>query len=494
MSISTEISRIKAAKESLKSAINARGGTLTTELLDDYAAAVTALPTGGGDIDLSGVTVTADKLLEGIVAINGAGLKVTGTIKSVTASISGDNVVVPAGFHPEAKSFPVSGGGADVSAVTVTASDILKGKIAVNAAGQQITGTIETVTATLNANTVSVPKGYIASAQTLTVPEAKSPTVSGNVVTVYQGYQKSQTTATVAKATATLSANVVTIPEGYHDANTLTVAESQAPTVADNKVTVYQGYNKEQKTITVTEASAPSVSGNVVTFGKGYNATEKKITVGTAKGAETITPGTADKTIAKDTYLTGDLTVKGEPNWTEENIAEGVSMWGKVGTFKGGGGETVTFGYIDEWGKFQAIDLSAIPPVTSGESVETDLVVFALPYDIEDSLEVAAYNVYINTTIADILNKDTEKWCLENIEGNLLLSDDSISKRTMYGCARADGTEYRLIWYPSSNCYVLLRGYTDIICELTGKINPSYLDGTYTAVDGTTVIISKYEA
>jgi hypothetical protein len=64
----------------------------------------------------------------------------------------------------------------------------------------------------------------------------------------------------------------------------------------------------------------------------------------------------------------------------------------------------------------------------------------------------------------------------------------------MYGGRRADGTEYRLIWYPSSNCYVLLRDYTDIICELTGKITPSYLDGTYTAFDGTTVIISKYEA
>ena len=130
MSISSELSRIKAAKESLKLAINARGGTLGNELIDEYASAVSALPSGG-DIDLTGVTVTADKLLEGVVAVDGSGSKITGTIQTVTAAVSGDNVVVPAGFHAEAKSFPVSGG-ADVSGVTVTASDMLKGKMSKN--------------------------------------------------------------------------------------------------------------------------------------------------------------------------------------------------------------------------------------------------------------------------------------------------------------------------------------------------------------------------
>lgn len=86
----------------------------------------------------------------------------------------------------------------------------------------------------------------------------------------------------------------------------------------------------------IPTAAAPTVSGNVVTLPKGYNASEKKATVGTAKAAATITPGTADQTIAAGTYLTGVQTIKGEPNWKEENIADGVSMWGKIGTFKGG--------------------------------------------------------------------------------------------------------------------------------------------------------------
>lgn len=560
MSISTEISRIKAAKESLKSAINARGGTLTTELLDDYAAAVTALPTGGGDIDLSGVTVTADKLLAGVVAVDGSGSKVTGTIPEVTASRSGKTVTVPAGHHAKKQEFtfeeapinlsfvtatasdiltgkvgadkngnPVNGTlvipsvpeAPDLSVVTVTADTMLKGKVAVNSAGQKITGTIETVTASWRSEgMVIVPVGYVAETQTVTIPVMPEVSFVGDSVWIPSGYNKDSRGISMPKGEVTVTDNQVWISPGYIENKIITIPEAEALTVSGNKVTVPVGYIKDVRTaeipvvsatltdnkvtipagynngqtLTVAEAPAPSVSGNIVTLSKGYNATEKKVTVGTARESTTITPGTSWKQIPADTYCVGAQHIAGDENLIPENIAEGVSIFGVEGTHSGGGDETVTFGYIDEWGKFQAIDLSATPPVTSGEAVETDLVAFALPSDIEDSLEVAAYNVYINTTIADVLNKDKDKWCLENIDGNLLLSYNSISRRTMYGGVRADGIEYRLIWYPSSNCYVLLRGYTDIICELTGKINPSYLDGTYTAVDGTTVIISKYEA
>ena len=48
MSITTEIERIKAAKAAIKDAINAKGGTLTDELLGAYADAVASLPSGGG--------------------------------------------------------------------------------------------------------------------------------------------------------------------------------------------------------------------------------------------------------------------------------------------------------------------------------------------------------------------------------------------------------------------------------------------------------------
>ena len=53
MGIALELARIKTAKSNLKTAINAKGGTLGVETLDGYAAAVDALPSGGvpaGDI------------------------------------------------------------------------------------------------------------------------------------------------------------------------------------------------------------------------------------------------------------------------------------------------------------------------------------------------------------------------------------------------------------------------------------------------------------
>lgn len=48
MSIATQLQRIKQAKEALKQAINAKGGTLTDEKLDAYAEAVSELSSGGG--------------------------------------------------------------------------------------------------------------------------------------------------------------------------------------------------------------------------------------------------------------------------------------------------------------------------------------------------------------------------------------------------------------------------------------------------------------
>lgn len=56
-----------------------------------------------------------------------------------------------------------------------------------------------------------------------------------------------------------------------------------------------------------------------------------------SQGAQTITPGTANKTIAAGKYLSGAQTIKGDQNLKAENIAEGVSIFGVTGTLKAGG-------------------------------------------------------------------------------------------------------------------------------------------------------------
>jgi hypothetical protein len=44
MSIATEIARLQQAKADLKASINAKGGTITNETIDEYASKVSALP------------------------------------------------------------------------------------------------------------------------------------------------------------------------------------------------------------------------------------------------------------------------------------------------------------------------------------------------------------------------------------------------------------------------------------------------------------------
>lgn len=55
------------------------------------------------------------------------------------------------------------------------------------------------------------------------------------------------------------------------------------------------------------------------------------------QAAQTITPTTADQTIASGKYLTGTQTIKGDANLVAANIADGVTIFGVTGTHQGGG-------------------------------------------------------------------------------------------------------------------------------------------------------------
>lgn len=49
--------------------------------------------------------------------------------------------------------------------------------------------------------------------------------------------------------------------------------------------------------------------------------------------AQTITPGTSDKSIAAETYCSGEQTIKGDADLVAANIKSGVSIFGVVGTY-----------------------------------------------------------------------------------------------------------------------------------------------------------------
>ena len=57
----------------------------------------------------------------------------------------------------------------------------------------------------------------------------------------------------------------------------------------------------------------------------------------TVQGAKTVTPTTTNQTaVSSGRYVTGNVTVKGDANLKAENIAEGVSIFGVMGTLAGG--------------------------------------------------------------------------------------------------------------------------------------------------------------
>lgn len=106
-------------------------------------------------------------------------------------------------------------------------------------------------------------------------------------------------------------------------------------------------------------ATAAHILKNQTAYANG-----KKIT-GTieSQGAQTITPGTLDITIAADKYLSGNQIIKGDANLKAGNIKNGVSIFGVEGTYTGDGvkvlSKTGTF-YFGEYtsGQYQQANLS----------------------------------------------------------------------------------------------------------------------------------------
>lgn len=60
--------------------------------------------------------------------------------------------------------------------------------------------------------------------------------------------------------------------------------------------------------------------------------TNKQLSV---QGAQTITPGTSNKTIASGVYLTGTQTIAGDSDLKASNIKQGVNIFNVVGTYTG---------------------------------------------------------------------------------------------------------------------------------------------------------------
>lgn len=117
-------------------------------------------------------------------------------------------------------------------------------------------------------------------------------------------------------------------------------------TASGASVTVPAGYYPTQvsKSVAAATQATPTISINSsglitasATQGAGYvpAGTKSATKQLTTQAAQTITPGTANQTIAAGRYLTGAQTIKGDANLVPANIKNGVSIFGVAGTAQG---------------------------------------------------------------------------------------------------------------------------------------------------------------
>ena len=139
--------------------------------------------------------------------------------------------------------------------------------------------------------------------------------------TAYGANGKLTGTIPVRKATDLFdSGAVVTVPSGYY-------ANDSSKSVA----------TATQATPSITVSSAGLITAKS-TQSAGYvsSGTKSATKQLTTQGAQTITPGTSNRTIASGRYLTGTQTIKGDANLVAANIKKDVTIFGVRGTNAGG--------------------------------------------------------------------------------------------------------------------------------------------------------------
>lgn len=209
MSISTEISRIQADRNTIRNKLIELGLATSTTKLDALAAAIDDIVNVGAvSITVQeGDTYTIPKGYHpgtGTVSGVAGGGNYTLQSKSVTPTKKTQNITPDTGYYglSDVAVAPIPDAYQDVSSTTATAADVLTGKIYVLADGTVTTGTmpnIGTVSKSLDVTTVTytIPKGYHSGSGKVTITlEEKSvtPTKATQTITPTSGKVLSKVT------------------------------------------------------------------------------------------------------------------------------------------------------------------------------------------------------------------------------------------------------------------------------------------------------------
>lgn len=284
-----------------------------------YIAAAQTFPVSGG-VDVSSTTAEAGGVLSGLVFYDSTGNQTTGTIPTVSAAVSGSNVVVPVGYIGTSQTFPVTGGGIDLSSTTAVASGVLSGLVFYDSDGDKTTGTIPTVSPFVSgSNVVVIPSGYL--------PVSLAVPLSG-------GVDVSSTTIT---SDMVLSGGIFYDSDGVQRSGTI-------PTVSairsDSEIIVPRGYISSPQQFNVSggvDVSDTTAEDYMVMSGALFYDSDGNLTTGTipyvSAPEDMITPTTSYQTISGGGYLDMDIVIEGDPYLVPQNIRAGVWIFGVEGTY-----------------------------------------------------------------------------------------------------------------------------------------------------------------
>lgn len=264
---------------------------------------------------------TAEDVVSGKTFTSTAGLKVTGT--HVCPTPSGTLEITENGTHDvtnyASANVNVPSAGIDTSDATATASDIASGVTAyVN--GEKITGNVTTKT------------------------NGTSHTFSGSsyVPSYVSSVSKIRLKAKYSNDTLMRAESQVII-----NSDSSNFGDATAEDVVSGKTFTSTAGLKVTGTHTCSgiDTSDATASASDILSGKTAYVNGSKVTGNIAsQAAQTITPGTSDKTISSGKYLSGTQTIKGDANLVAGNIKSGVSIFGVTGSYEGSGGGTGTSG------------------------------------------------------------------------------------------------------------------------------------------------------
>lgn len=255
-------------------------------------------------IDISGDTVTPDKLLSGVIGHNASGERITGTHKCEggTAEGIGTGAYVWAIYDTKEEW--------DYTTKSLSGSTFPNGYDSTTYVGWTITddGYFELNKGTTSGDTYYLPEDSVGRKAKKILREGRYSAINPYTVMA-----------------------VKDAPDTVKGDNLLGYISADAADAYPLK-----GVQDNKYYIRISGSDADATAGKMLSGIVGYTNNGRVTGSIQSQAAQTITPSTTDQTISSGKYLSGKQTIKGDANLLAENIKEGVELFGITGTYTGG--------------------------------------------------------------------------------------------------------------------------------------------------------------